>query len=145
MKLREIKILMLLYLLFILFGDSEYSFCYFYNLTHLPCPGCGLTRAIRYLLNGEFLLALKYHFFSFFVFFVISLVLLSFVVKKIDFYLELILKQKFLIIIFLFLILLYGILRIVMLLKYPHIYEKYFAKIESKTWIDFYESIQTFF
>lgn len=145
MRLREIKILLLIYLLFILFGDFEYSFCYFYNLTHLPCPGCGLTRGIRYLLEGEWVLALKYHLFSVFVFLGIFIVLLSFIFKKIDFILELFLINHHILLLFGILIIFYGILRILIFLFYSNLYEIFFVKIESKTWKDLYENLKNSF
>lgn len=35
--------------------------CLFYNLYNLYCPACGITRSIRALLQGDFLLSLRYH------------------------------------------------------------------------------------
>lgn len=35
--------------------------CLFYHLTGLYCPGCGGTRAIRYLLQGRFIKSVQYH------------------------------------------------------------------------------------
>ena len=35
--------------------------CLIYNLFHIPCPACGLTRAYFALLNGDVLLSLKYN------------------------------------------------------------------------------------
>ena len=35
--------------------------CLIYNLFHIPCPACGLTRAYFALLNGDALLSLKYN------------------------------------------------------------------------------------
>lgn len=35
--------------------------CLIYNLFHIPCPACGLTRAYFALLNGDVILSLKYN------------------------------------------------------------------------------------
>ena len=35
--------------------------CLIYNLFHIPCPACRLTRAYFALLNGDVLLSLKYN------------------------------------------------------------------------------------
>lgn len=35
--------------------------CVFLEYVKLPCPGCGGTRAVYYLANGNFLTALYYH------------------------------------------------------------------------------------
>ncbi|MCR9143064.1 MAG: DUF2752 domain-containing protein [bacterium] len=39
----------------------EYSICFFYNLTGLPCPGCGMSRATHYALHLEPLHAFYHH------------------------------------------------------------------------------------
>lgn len=35
--------------------------CLTYNIFKIPCPGCGLTRSINYLINGNILMSLKYN------------------------------------------------------------------------------------
>lgn len=35
--------------------STTYSICIFKNITHLPCPSCGTTRAIILLLQGNFI------------------------------------------------------------------------------------------
>jgi hypothetical protein len=37
------------------------SLCGFHNLTGLPCPGCGITRAVVCLAHGRILEAVVYH------------------------------------------------------------------------------------
>lgn len=41
--------------------------CPFYDLTKLPCPGCGITRSLFSLLTGNIALALQYHPLIFFI------------------------------------------------------------------------------
>jgi len=36
--------------------------CFFYNILKIPCPGCGLTRALTSLLNGNLKESLEYNF-----------------------------------------------------------------------------------
>ena len=33
---------------------SNESICIFHNITHLPCPSCGITRSVIYILEGNF-------------------------------------------------------------------------------------------
>lgn len=40
---------------------SGYMACSIYRMTHLPCPGCGGTRAVYYLLLGDFIKSFFYH------------------------------------------------------------------------------------
>jgi hypothetical protein len=42
------------------------SLCWFYNLTHVPCPGCGLTRAFLCISQGHWSEAWKFNPFGFF-------------------------------------------------------------------------------
>jgi uncharacterized protein DUF2752 len=42
-------------------NDARYTICAFRRLTGIPCPGCGLTRAMAALARGELLLALHFH------------------------------------------------------------------------------------
>jgi hypothetical protein len=41
------------------------SFCWFYNLTHLPCAGCGLTRSFICISHGDWRQAYEFNPFGF--------------------------------------------------------------------------------
>ncbi len=36
-----------------------YPPCIFHKITHLYCPGCGMTRGVYYFLHGQFLMAIR--------------------------------------------------------------------------------------
>jgi hypothetical protein len=40
---------------------TKYQVCVFARVTHLPCPGCGMTRATLALLDGRLLDAIAFH------------------------------------------------------------------------------------
>ena len=42
-------------------SGAGYTICAFRRITGIPCPGCGLTRAMAALARGELLLALHFH------------------------------------------------------------------------------------
>jgi hypothetical protein len=42
-------------------SGAQYTICAFRRVTGIPCPGCGLTRAMAALARGEWLLALHFH------------------------------------------------------------------------------------
>ncbi|MEQ8349954.1 MAG: DUF2752 domain-containing protein [Leptospiraceae bacterium] len=42
-------------------GNSGVSICFFYSITGLPCPGCGMTRSVHFLIHGDLIHSLKYH------------------------------------------------------------------------------------
>ncbi len=134
MKIKDIRKIVVVYIIIIFITfDSTVSFCPFYNITHLPCPGCGMTKAIQNLLLGRFELALKYHFFSFVVLLIILITLLSFINKKIYLILDNFINKNNIIYLFLFLIIFYGILRILILIFIPDKYEYFFQKLEQKS------------
>lgn len=73
---RNIALILLIFGGFVIWNDtnSEYSLCFFKNIFHIPCAGCGLTRAFNSILSGNFNAAFYYNALSIplFVFFVFA-------------------------------------------------------------------------
>ncbi|MCB1303713.1 MAG: DUF2752 domain-containing protein [Leptospiraceae bacterium] len=68
-RLRFLRIAGPIYLLISFFlTPGAFSICLFYSITGLPCPGCGMTRSIHYLMHGDVIHSLQYHFFGWIVF-----------------------------------------------------------------------------
>lgn len=44
--------------------ESEQSFCPFKMLTGFPCPGCGITKSMVYLYEGDLLKSITFHLFG---------------------------------------------------------------------------------
>ena len=53
--------IIIILLFFLYFIEGKYSICLLMNLTHIPCPFCGLSRGFSYLLHLQFSTALKYN------------------------------------------------------------------------------------
>lgn len=47
--------------------DTGFSICLFYNITGIPCPGCGMGRAIIHFFHLHFIESFYYHPFGIFV------------------------------------------------------------------------------
>lgn len=46
-------------------GDASSAICFSRRFLHLPCPGCGMTRAFAHLAKGEWMAAVSDHPLSF--------------------------------------------------------------------------------
>lgn len=53
----NIFVLIIIYLFYL----ANIRICLIYNLFKIPCPGCGLTTSVMYLLKGDFLSSLQYN------------------------------------------------------------------------------------
>lgn len=58
--------------------------CVFHWLTGLYCPGCGGTRALKYLLQGKILSSIQYHPLVFYVIFMACVELISWLVARVS-------------------------------------------------------------
>ena len=68
-ELRIFQILSLLALLYVILVPPTglgFSTCFFYNMTALPCPGCGLSRSVMNVFRLHFIDALLYNPFGYF-------------------------------------------------------------------------------
>lgn len=64
LRLIWIVVAITIVVLYVLFDPSQYGVfpkCYFYHLTGLQCPGCGLQRMFHALLHGDILAAWHYN------------------------------------------------------------------------------------
>lgn len=55
--INNIFILLIIYLFYL----NNFRVCLIYNIFHIPCPGCGLSRSTLYLLKGNFIKSLEYN------------------------------------------------------------------------------------
>ena len=64
MKIIKELIIIHLIILLILILSNVFGFrvCLFYNIFHLPCPGCGIVRASTLVLQGQFIESFNYSF-----------------------------------------------------------------------------------
>lgn len=62
-KLKEFLIInLIVFIIIVLSGLLNFRICLIYNIFKIPCPGCGMTRALFALLNGNILESLRYNF-----------------------------------------------------------------------------------
>ena len=98
-KLRNILILALLGLSIIFlfikrFGKITGSICLIRGLTGIPCPSCGMSRAIIAVINGDIINAFKFH-----ALFLLPFILLVLIVFKRRFFKQILISSVILIII----------------------------------------------
>lgn len=61
-NLKEFLIInLIVFIVIILSGFLDIRICLIYNIFKIPCPGCGMTRALYMLLNGYILKSLRYN------------------------------------------------------------------------------------
>ena len=79
MKKLQLLAILLLPAYFILpTGDSHFTICPFFHLTGVPCPGCGMGRALVHIFHLHFIEALYFNPFGFLVAAAQCYVILSF-------------------------------------------------------------------
>ena len=61
--------------------ESEQSFCPFKMLTGFPCPGCGITKSIVYLYDGNIYKSLLHHLFGPFIVLLSLFLLVKFTIE----------------------------------------------------------------
>lgn len=144
MKLRDLRILIIGYLILSLLPISGFSFCVFYNISGYPCPGCGMTRAIHFLIiDHDMSHALKYHPLSLLLMPILIVAAFSFLVptSKLEPLYNLH-KPKInkILAIFATLVFSYGLIRLFYLFNgWPEIGD-WFAKFQEPTVIDWFDS-----
>ena len=110
-RIIEISILLSYLIIFLLFFIFDIKWlCPFQKIFNIACPGCGLTRAFKAIMNLELITALKYNLLSIplFIFIIISIIMiLKDFIKKENKFLEKmnnIFKDNYIIIIFILVI-----------------------------------------
>jgi len=61
---------------YLLLGKNLAIPCLFKKTFHIPCPGCGLTRAFKAIFHLQFIRAMEYHIFS--LLFILLILLINF-------------------------------------------------------------------
>ncbi len=81
----QVTIATCIFLSFILSPNSLHKFpsiCIFYNITLLPCPGCGLTRSFVFFSHGHFQNSFLFHPFGPILYLVFLIFLLEGIVRR---------------------------------------------------------------
>lgn len=75
----NIFILVIIYLFYL----KGIRICLIYNVFHVPCVGCGLTRAIICLLQGDFIKSIQYNLLAIPICFIYSLMTVWYIIDAI--------------------------------------------------------------
>lgn len=74
--------LSIIFLYFLPVDDISFTICPFFNIVHLQCPLCGITRSIHYALHMQLSESLHHHFLGMFCVFFVIFLICTLLIKK---------------------------------------------------------------
>lgn len=75
---KNIKLMSAIFIIAFFFKYINFRICLFYNIFKIPCPSCGMTRAITEIIKGNILESFRYNILAFpLIIIILSLVLFS--------------------------------------------------------------------
>lgn len=82
MKYNKIIILVIVLITALILYYFDIRFCPVFNLFHIPCPGCGMTRAFKRILEGKILESFKYNILMFPLLIIILFYIITVIINK---------------------------------------------------------------